>query len=162
QVARMVGVRHVYIPPRPGLGCAIGLLQTAVRHNYMQSAMGMLDSYSLERMNELFGQLRERALAEAAEEGFAAPDVNCRFQLEMRYRHQGYQLQVDAPYPMTAALKPTVKRAFDSLHQQIYGQCAEDEDAEIVSFRVQSEIRVPQLELPELAAGDGKAERAVV
>ena len=47
------------------------------------------------------------------------------------------------------------------MHLQVYGQSAPKEDAEIVTFRLQAEIEVPRLELPTLARGDGRAERAL-
>jgi N-methylhydantoinase A len=60
------------------------------------------------------------------------------------------------------AEKPRIKAAFDALHQSVYGQSAPAEDAEIVTFRVQSEIEVPRLVLPDLAQGDGTAASAKV
>ena len=80
----------------------------------------------------------------------------------MRYLHQGYQLAVDCPVPFRDDDKPALKRAFDTLHRQTYSQSAEAEEAEIVSFRLQAEIAVPQLELPVLPSGDGNAARAKI
>ena len=54
-----------------------------------------------------------------------------------------------------------VKDAFDSLHQKVYGQSAPNENPEIITFRLQSEIAVPRLALPELPRTDGKAARAI-
>ena len=54
-----------------------------------------------------------------------------------------------------------VKEAFDALHQSVYGANARNEDAEIVTFRLQSEIAVPRLALAEIPKGDGKPERAI-
>ena len=51
--------------------------------------------------------------------------------------------------------------SFDSLHQNVYGQSAPNENAEIVTFRLQSEIAVPRLALPELSRTDGNAARAI-
>jgi N-methylhydantoinase A len=162
QIARMVGIRRVYVPRRPGLNCAAGLLQTSVKHTYLQSAVATLTSFSVERMNALFEQLRKRALGDAAEEGFSADAVQFHFQVEMRYLHQGYQLAVDCPVPFQEADKPALKRAFDTLHLQTYGQLAETEESEIVSFRLHAEIAVPQLELQMLPRGDGNPTRAKV
>ena len=162
QIARMVGIRRVYVPRRPGLNCAAGLLQTSVRHTYLQSAVATLTSFSVERMNALFEQLRKRALGDAAEEGFSADAVHFHFQMEMRYLHQGYQLAVDCPFPFQEVNKPALKRAFDTLHLQTYGQLAETEEAEIVSFRLHAEIAVPQLELQPLPPGDSNSNRAKI
>jgi N-methylhydantoinase A len=37
-LARSVGIPTVLVPPHPGLNCAMGMLQTSVRHSYLRSA----------------------------------------------------------------------------------------------------------------------------
>src|ERR1019366_3296526 len=99
--------------------------------------------FPADRMNALFAELEALALADVAEEGFARDAVTLRRQLDLRYLHQGYQLSVDCPpAALTDADKPVLKAAFDALHRQIYGQSAEAEEAEIVTFRVQAEIAI--------------------
>ncbi|MGZ3359013.1 MAG: hydantoinase/oxoprolinase family protein [Xanthobacteraceae bacterium] len=160
-LARSVGIPTVLVPPYPGLNCAIGMLQTSVRHSYLKSEVGVLSRFPTQRMNELFRDLRQQALAEASEEGFAHDAVKLTRLLDLRYPHQGYTLPVACPAEIADEDKPRLKQAFDDVHLQVYGQSAPKEDAEIVTFRLQAEIEVPRLELPELALGDGRAERAL-
>ena len=160
-LARSVGIPTVLVPPYPGLNCAIGMLQTSVRHSYLKSEVGALSRFPTGRMNDLFRELREQALAEASEEGFAHEAVKLTRLLDLRYPHQGYTLPVACPADITDADKARLKHAFDEAHLQVYGQSAPREDAEIVTFRLQAEIEVPRLELPALAHGDGRAERAL-
>jgi N-methylhydantoinase A len=160
-LARSVGIPTVLVPPYPGLNCAIGMLQTSVRHSYLKSEVGVLSRFPTGRMNDLFRELREQALAEAGEEGFAPEAVKLTRLLDLRYPHQGYTLPVACPADITDADKARLKHAFDEVHLQVYGQSAPREDAEIVTFRLQAEIEVPRLELPALAHGDGRAERAL-
>jgi N-methylhydantoinase A len=160
-LARSVGIPTVLVPPYPGLNCAIGMLQTSVRHSYLKSAVGVLSRFPTQRMNDLFRDLRQQALAEASEEGFAHEAVKLTRLLDLRYPHQGYTLPVACPADIADEDKPRLKQAFDDVHLQVYGQSAPKEDAEIVTFRLQAEIEVPRLELPKLAYGDGRAERAL-
>jgi N-methylhydantoinase A len=160
-LARSVGIPTVLVPPYPGLNCAIGMLQTSVRHSYLKSEVGVLSRFPTGRMNDLFRELREQALAEASEEGFAHEAVKLTRLLDLRYPHQGYTLPVACPADITEADKARLKHAFDEVHLQVYGQSAPKEDAEIVTFRLQAEIEVPRLELPALAHGDGRTERAL-
>jgi N-methylhydantoinase A len=156
----MVGIPRVLVPPRPGINCAIGLLQTAVRRTYLGSAIGRLGTYPAERIDALFAGLEERARADADADGFGKNALRLRHQVEMRYPQQGYQLAVDCPYPFADADKTPLKRAFDATHRQTYGQAAETEDAEIVTFRLQAEIEVPRYTIADAPAGDGNAARA--
>jgi N-methylhydantoinase A len=160
-LARSVGIPTVLVPPYPGLNCAIGMLQTSVRHSYLKSEVGVLSRFPTGRMNDLFRELREQALAEASEEGFAHEAVKLTRLLDLRYPHQGYTLPVACTADITEADKARLKHAFDEVHLQVYGQSAPKEDAEIVTFRLQAEIEVPRLELPALAHGDGRTERAL-
>ena len=91
-LARSVGIPTVLVPPYPGLNCAIGMLQTSVRHSYLKSEVGVLSRFPTGRMNELFRELRAQALAEASEEGFAHDAVQLTRLLDLRYPHQGYTL----------------------------------------------------------------------
>jgi N-methylhydantoinase A len=159
-LARMVGISRVLVPTRPGLNCAIGLLQTAVRRTYLGSAVGRLSQYPAERINAVFAGLEERARVDSAGDGFARDALRLRHQVEMRYPQQGYQLAVDCPHPFADADRSRLKAAYDALHRQTYGQAAETEDAEIVTFRLQAEIEVPRYEIAGLAARDGDAARA--
>lgn len=153
-LARDLKIPQVLAPLYPGLNSAMGLLQTSVRHVYLQSSVARLSEIAPARINEIFAGLEARARADVAEEGFAPDRVTVTRQVDMRYQHQGYQLPVDCPAGTLAETdKPTLKSDFDSAHQRIYGASAPDEDAEVVTFRVIAEIAVPRLQLPLLAEG---------
>ncbi len=161
-IARMVGIDRVLVPLRPGLNCAMGLLQTAVRHQYLRSHICALEAASPEEINAQLDGLAAQAAADARLEGFAPDAMQLDHFVELRYLHQGYQLTVPCPHPFREADRPRLKHAFDQLHRATYGQAAEREPAEIVTYRVESEIEVPRLRLPRLAQGDGRADRALV
>src|SRR5579863_3443377 len=160
-LARSVGIPTVLVPLYPGLNCALGMLQTSVRHSYLKSEIGSLGRIAVERVNELFAVIETLAMREAAEEGFSADRVKITRLLDLRYPHQGYSLCVPCPAPFDQTARQTVKQAFDLLHQNVYGQSAPKEDAHIVTFRLQSEITVPRLALPELRRTDGNTARAI-
>jgi N-methylhydantoinase A len=160
-LARDVGIPTVLVPPYPGLNCAIGMLQTNVRHSYLKSEVGLLGRFGTARMNKLFAELELQALAEAKEENFAPDAVRLTRLIELRYPHQGYTLPVACPGTIAEDDKARLKQSFDDLHAQVYGQSAPMEDAEIVTFRLQAEIEVPHLAFPALPEGDRRAERAL-
>jgi N-methylhydantoinase A len=160
-LARSVGIPTVLVPLYPGLNCALGMLQTSVRHSYLRSEIGSLARIATGRVNELFAALEAQAMQEATEEGFSPGEAKITRLLDLRYPHQGYSLCVPCPAVFDEAARRKVKDAFDSLHQNVYGQSAPNENAEIVTFRLQSEIAVPSLTLPELARTDGNTVRAI-
>ena len=162
-LAEELGLPAVLVPPNPGLNSAMGLLQTKVKHLYLQSDLGLLETYDVGRMNRRFKELQARAVDDVTEENFALSDVVFRRQFDMRYLHQGYELSIDCPDGEIAEEdKVSLKARFDERHGAVYGVSAEDESAEIVTFRLLAEIAVPQLAPPPLEAGDGDIERAVL
>ena len=44
-LARSVGIPTVLVPLYPGINCAIGMLQTSVRHSYLRSEIGVLSRF---------------------------------------------------------------------------------------------------------------------
>lgn len=162
-LAKDVKIPRVLVPLYPGINSALGLLQTSVRHVYLQSSLGSLVEFAPDRMNEILTQLEARAMVDVSEEGFEPEQVAIVRQVDMRYKHQGYQLTVDCPSKaLTEPDKLTLKEAFDAMHQRIYGASAPDEDAEVVTFRVMAEITVPQLELQSHSECGASSAAAVI
>jgi N-methylhydantoinase A len=153
-LARDLGIPEVIVPLHPGLTSAMGLLQTDVRHLYLRSAVGLLSSYPVDEINAIFAELRRRAIDDVSEEGLDVTELRLKQQIDLRYLHQGYHLTVDGPDgEITQTHKQPIKAAFDDLHRRTYGASAPEEDAELVTLRVVSEVPVPHLRLPRIAAG---------
>ena len=157
QLARDLGIPRVVVPPHPGINCATGLLQTTVKHAYLQSSIGLLATAPLDRINGAFIELESRALDDVAAEGFDRSAAVLQRRLDVRYVHQGYQLTIDAPNDaLMEEDRPRLAAAFNALHRRVYGQAAEGDDVEIVTFRVLAEIAVDRFtfaRLPERAGG---------
>jgi N-methylhydantoinase A len=162
-VARNVGIPRVIVPPHPGISCAMGLLQTDVKHFYLRSHPASLPSLRATTINQLFGELRERALDEAHAEGFAPDDVELQYQMDLRYPYQGYELTIPckAP-PFLDSDKEAVRRAFDDAHLRVYAISAPQETPEVVNLRLVSVSAVPHLTLPDVPEGDGSTVAARV
>ena len=153
-LARDLGIPEVVVPLHPGLTSAMGLLQTDVRHLYLRSAVGLLSSYPVDEINAIFAELRRRATDDVSEEGLDVTELRLKQQIDLRYLHQGYHLTVDGPDgKITQTHKQPIKAAFDDLHRRTYGASAPEEDAELVTLRVVSEVPIPHLRLPRIAAG---------
>lgn len=163
RVARNVGIPRVIVPPHPGISCAMGLLQTDVKHFYLRSHPAPLPALSVATINQLFGELRERALDEAYAEGFTSEEVELHYQMDLRYPYQGYELTIPcvAP-PFLDADKETVRRAFDEAHLRVYAISAPHETPEVVNLRLVSVSAVPHLTLPDVPQGEGSTDAARV
>jgi len=152
-VAANLGFQAVLVPPYPGLGSAMGLLLTDIRHTYLRSRPGALASYDSDAVAALFAALRAKGVAEARDEGTPADTVHFLNFLELRYLGQGYELQVScADVPLDDTARADISSRFHQLHEKQYGHCAPDSPIEIVNFRVDSVATMPKLRLPEQAS----------
>lgn len=155
-------IPRVVIPLHPGLACAMGLLKSHVKHIYVQSSLGLLDRFPIERLKEIFAGLQERAAADVRDEGFAVSEMNVRRQVDLRYRRQGYEISIDCPGGLlTENDKANLKRSFDQAHQRMYGISAAEESVEVVTLRLIAEVMIDHPDFPVIEQGSSDAARAI-
>ena len=159
RIAEAVGIPRLVVPTSPGIGCAMGLLETDVVHVYMQSAISRIDQTDPAGLEAAFARLVDRALADTRLEGFGDDVVQIERQLDIRYPHQGYELALDcAAGRLTTRRLDELRQAFDQRHREVYGVSAPDELVEIVNIRVRSVVRRAGRHAP--ASSDGAARPA--
>ena len=162
RVAQNMGIPKVIVPAYPGISSAMGLLQTDVKHQYLQSRMVSLLNLSEEEANGLFDGLVERAREETRNEGFGPNEVELMRQLDLRYPYQGYELTINCPNnTFQEGNKQAIRNEFDGLHKQVYGTSAPEEVPEVVNVRVTSISHVSKLTLPEINAAGLSPEGAL-
>jgi N-methylhydantoinase A len=145
EIAENLGLQRVIVPANPGVSCAMGLLLSDVKHVYPRSMPHRFVDASAAALNGAFELLEHKAREDSTREGFGADAPQLLRQLDVRYTHQGYQLVIDAPPVLEDRDLPRLRREFDVLHERTYGTCAPNEDAEIVSIRVVSVVKMPRL-----------------
>ena len=151
-VAASLGFQAVLVPPYPGLGSAMGLLLTDIRHTYLQSRPGALETYDPAALGALFRGLRAKAVMEAANEGTPAESLRFSYFLELRYVGQGYELAVECgEVELDDTAKANVSAWFHAAHEKQYGHAAPDSPIEVVNCRVDSNAPLPRLALPAQA-----------
>lgn len=149
-VAANLGFQAVLVPPYPGLGSAMGLLLTDIRHTYLQSRPGPFATYESSLIHTLFERLRTKARAEADSEGTPAESLRFFNYLELRYVGQGYELPVPCPDTLLQdADRADISLRFHQMHEKLYGHSAPDSPIEIVNCRVDSVAALPKLQLAE-------------
>ncbi len=149
-LARALRIPRVLVPALPGALSAVGILLADTVRDYSRTVMVP---------GEAIGSLAE-VLEEVAREGaeeFAAEAVKgaAEYSLDLRYRRQGYELNVpfDPQNPARAI------GDFHRLHEQRYGFADPGRAVEIVNVRVRmSAAGEPYCPQPRaLQSGDGSA-----
>jgi N-methylhydantoinase A len=132
EVADMLGVPEVLVPPHPGITSATGLLTSDLRYDLMATVFmvegAVADALVDRRLADMGSDLRGRLLADGIPEGA----ISLSAALDCRYLGQGYELRVPLP---GLAFDEGAFAAFRALHRQEYGHAFPD-PVEVVNVRV--------------------------
>jgi N-methylhydantoinase A len=152
EMARLLGMKTIIVPPSPGVLSAIGLLVSTLRADYAQTCVEV-PPYDTARIAAAFDSLSSQADAWFARENAPLASRTKTRTASLRYRNQGFELTVGWPeaMPMEAAAAEAVER-FHQLHEQLYTFAQRDTVVEIVNLRVAA---VCELERPRLVEREG-------
>ncbi|MBM3518310.1 MAG: hydantoinase/oxoprolinase family protein [Alphaproteobacteria bacterium] len=134
EVAALLEIPEVIVPPYPGLTSAAGLVTTDLRYDHVRSAFLRSDRDERARFAAILGELEERVRADFARDGDFAQDATITFSADTRYAGQGYELRIPVdlaagdPLGATAAL-------FHEAHARDYGRAFYDRTVEFVNLR---------------------------
>lgn len=133
ELAELLGVRQVLVPPCPGTFSALGLLMADRVRDTSRTLMLPLDSEALAAAGGILVEMREEA---SRAWGIDREKVGFQPALDLRYRGQSYELMVDAG---EGGLNPVELRDdFDRAHSKRYGYHLPDAQVELVNVRLRS------------------------
>src|SRR2546426_5579552 len=148
ELAEALGIPRVIVPALPGALSAFGILVSDVVKDYSRTVLwriaGKLPAELFERE---FAILRRNAEKSFREEGWRGA-INFRRSVDVRYRGQGYELNV--PHSNTLA------EDFRREHQRRYGY-SYDRELELVTLRLRAKIRTSQAKISPRSARKAQA-----
>ena len=142
-VARALGCRRVYVPRLAGAFCALGMLNSDVRHDFLRVWFGQLDQPDDAMTAQHFGRLEGDACATLQREGFHQDDITLQRYIDLRYI--GQQWDVTVPVPAATLDPAAVRRDFEAEHQRLFGHIQPDGVIEITKLRLAGIGHLPSL-----------------
>ena len=159
EVAGMLGVRRVLIPPHPGITSAMGLLTADLEYHALRTAFAIKGNVDHARLTALFEDMEAELSAIFERDGVPPEKRRMLREGELRYVGQGYELKVDVPDgPIDEAALEKVWAAFHERHRAEYGHAFEASPIEIVTVKVRGIGEVDKLGTPPEAAASGSAD----
>jgi N-methylhydantoinase A/oxoprolinase/acetone carboxylase beta subunit len=154
ELARILEIPEVLIPPNPGVTSAAGLLTSNLRYDVSQSFLqpiSRIDRAQLERgFHEQEAQLREQLRAD----GCAEADISVEWAADLRYHGQSYELKVALPAKeVTEAGIAALSDAFHRDHEQEFGHRFPEYEIELVNARLTGIGALPHLRHTEVSGG---------
>ncbi len=143
-LAEALEIKRVFIPRRPGLLSAVGML---FAHNVCalsRSVMATLhgderDAGVWAHVETLADELQQSALERLSRDGFTPEACHLSFRLDLRYAGQSHELSI--PFSPGVSLQQ-VWEAFAAQHKRLYGYQNAERPLELVTVRLQAEGRV--------------------
>ena len=147
-VARKLRVARVIFPVAAGVMSALGLLASPLAFELARSFRVVLDDLEVARFAEIFRQLEEEASGFLRAAGVAPADIGVRLLLDMRYRGQGYEIEVALPCDTALeAAFADLPALFRRAYGEVFASSPLDEALELVNWKV--EARGPASSLSE-------------
>jgi len=147
EVARILGVEEVLIPPASGAASALGFLAAPLSFEGVRSLpLSLGEPGAAAAMEAVLAELSAETAAMLTAAGIPAADVTLERSADMRLSGQLHEIAVPLPEgPITEAALPAVLAAFRRVYSARFTSVYEGVSAEVVSFRVRASGPVPSL-----------------
>lgn len=144
RIARKLRVPQVIFPAGAGIMSAFGMLSGAQAFETIRAAPRALDSLSEDDVAAVLGELEAEACAYLRAGGVPACRIRRERRVDMRYRGQGYEVEVPLPEEGSAAeLLRTLPALFAARYREVF-HAVLDEPVEIVSWKVEASGPEPE------------------
>lgn len=155
EVAAMLQVLEVIVPPYPGITSAMGLLTADLKYDAIRTQFQVSTTCDLDRIIRDFSAMETELARLCADDGIAAADVTFTRSGDLRYVGQGYELKVPMPQDLTdASALADVWEKFHGIHAAEYGHAFKSSPIEIVNLRVTAVGSLRKLEQMPAPEGD--------
>lgn len=160
EVAQMLGIPEVIVPPFPGINSAIGLLTTDLKYDAVRTAFISSSRLSIDVIQSRLEEIESEIFRQIAADGLAPDSAIIERSADARYVGQGYELRL--PLPTGTYTEDAIHKAinaFHELHHREYGHNFPGSPIEIVNLRVTAVGSVPKISAA-IAPGVGTPESA--
>jgi N-methylhydantoinase A len=152
-IAAELEIHRLLIPRNASVFCAAGMLLSDLKHDYVRTLSGELDKIPQERINALYREMAEEAVATLRQEGVREEDIELLYGVDLKYVGQFHEMTIPLPSPSESFVE--LKKAFDLQHRRLYSYNLPDQPAEALHWRLTAVGRTerPTTEKPKPSPG---------
>lgn len=140
-LARLLKVPRLIVPMGAGVISALGFLVAAPAVDEVRGYVTRLEGADWPAVNALFAQMETASRDLLARARVGGEEISIRWQADMRYVGQGFEVTVDLPAgPLDASHLPEIRKAFDTAYLERFGRVVKDVAIEAVNWRLAASL----------------------
>ena len=160
EVARLLHIPEVLVPPYPGINSAMGLLTTDMKYDAIRTEFQVQGAVDLDKLNADFAAIEADLRQRFANASVDADAVGYQRYADLRYVGQGYELRAELPGgTLDAASLDDLWAAFHRMHEAEYGHVFPDSPIELVNARLTGVAEMAKIKALDATPGTLNAAR---
>ena len=160
-LAQMLEIPKVIVPPMPGVFSAFGMLVADLTHDYQAPLLQVLEEISPEGVTKSFDELSATATDRLLESGVAAKQIELLRQVDVRYLPQAETITIDVPNGTLS--KENIKAIgdeFEAQHRRLWNFSLPDHPILFTNIRVRAVGKTGAFASPPLPKKSGAPKAA--
>lgn len=159
-IAKELEIPLVIVPRNSSVFCAMGMLLSDFRHDYVQTYTMSFSSINLNNANALLRKMEGKAITTLKQEGIPQERIIIEYSADVRYEGQFNEVEV----PFTGGNKKdiineevlfSILQLFHEKHDHLFGYSMPDAPAKFINFRIKARGIVEKpLFMPSVLKGD--------
>ncbi len=163
EVARSLGMKEIIVPPAPGILCALGLLVSDLKEDFVRTTRVVADEKGLAAIGDCIAELAIEAKEWARQEGADEDSRYDEVTLDMRFIGQNFELPVPIGrrangQKLALPDRDALRRMFFDAHDKAYGFHNADAEIEVVNVRLSARCTLSPIEIASAARQPGEAQ----
>ncbi len=164
RMAQELRIPRVIVPLNAGVFSAVGLITADARYDVHRSYVARGSQADPERMQAVFDEIAQEAVAKIRELGFAPEQIVMRHEVDMRYLGQAHEVPVEIPNEMVQHMDgETLARLIDLFHDKhlhLFGHASRDSEIEFMTLTVAAIGPMTRGSMLEIEVGTADASAA--
>ncbi|MEW2621556.1 hydantoinase/oxoprolinase family protein [Streptomyces sp. NPDC048106] len=139
-IAQELGINRIIVPRESSVFCAVGTLLTDLKHLYARTFVSDMDSLDLDRVGELYREMRDEAVETLRSENVEDDAIDLVFSADVRYIGQFTEIEVPLAFDgdLTPQSLKQLVADFEKRHEALNGYAMPGEPTELINVRLTS------------------------
>jgi N-methylhydantoinase A len=162
RIAESVGIPRVVVPKTASVFCALGMLESDLKHDYVRTMWAPFDALDLDELSRVLNEMESTGRRTLDAEGIPPDQVTIERGMDPRYLGQHHEVPVTIPDgPVTQQTLGEIARRFHAAHERLFFYSEPESPLESINVRLTATGSIPKTLLASWSAGSTDARGAI-